>query len=64
MLFEKVGWETGAAAEELVELGVAEAEVCGVFNSAAVINFFNIGPKDGRKTHQTRFASGVEFTAR
>lgn len=60
-LLQKSRGEAGAAAEELVEFGVAKADFGVVFEGAAIVDFADVGPEDGGEAHRARLASGVEL---
>ncbi len=63
-LLQKSRGEAGAAAEELVELGVAKADFGVVFEGAAIVDFADVGPEDGGEAHWARLAGGVELATR
>ncbi len=64
MLLQKSRGEAGAAAEELVEFGVAEADFGVVLEGAAIVDFADVGPEDGGEAHWARLAGGVELATR
>ncbi len=64
MLLQKSRGEAGAAAEELVELGVAKADFGVVFEGAAIVDFADVGPEDGGEAHWARLAGRVKLATR
>ena len=60
--FHEAG-ESVAAAEDLVELVVAEADAVVVGYGAAVVNLVYVGPQAGAEAHCAWFAGGVEFAS-